>query len=138
LKEIDVKAQKGIAWSLWLSLAVTAIAMMAVYTYYGGWLYPKIFTVKHADGTRSEVGFKRTGWSTWEKEGVSRTYYSDGGLQEEMFYHDDAKHGIYRSWYENGAKMQNGVYENGRETGIWTTWNEVGQVIHEQTEGIAQ
>ena len=60
-----------------------------------------------------------------KKEGVYRSYHSDGQLWEEVNYIDGKKNGICKSYYSNGQLYEEVNYINDKENGIYKRyWND--------------
>jgi antitoxin component YwqK of YwqJK toxin-antitoxin module len=65
-----------------------------------------------------------------EKLSGSKSYYTDGKLESEIYY--DGKLSI--TYYENGQKQTEGIFLKGDiPNGVWKGWHENGKINYEAT-----
>lgn len=62
------------------------------------------------------------------KNGVYKTYYSNGQTKQESFYTNDELDGVEKGWYENGQLKFEKHYKKGIKRGNWKFWYENGVV----------
>lgn len=62
------------------------------------------------------------------KNGVYKTYYSNGQTKQESFYANDELDGVVKEWYENGKLKFEKHYKKGIRRGNWKFWYENGLV----------
>jgi antitoxin component YwqK of YwqJK toxin-antitoxin module len=64
-------------------------------------------------------------------DGVSKGWFSDGGLKHEQEWKDGVRHGKDIWYYRTGQKSEEGIYLNNFQHGKWTYWNENGETTAE-------
>ena len=67
------------------------------------------------------------------KEGLWKSWYTNGQLNVETNFKDGRHDGLYRSWHYNGQLSQKTNYINGEEDGLHQEWYENGKL---NTQGI--
>jgi antitoxin component YwqK of YwqJK toxin-antitoxin module len=81
----------------------------------------------NSDGRREE-----TNYVNGKKEGISRLYYQNGQLWEELNYNKDGKmEGTHKEWHQNGVVCYECYYVDGKREGFTRTWHQNGQLIGE-------
>jgi antitoxin component YwqK of YwqJK toxin-antitoxin module len=59
-------------------------------------------------------------------DGISRSWWPDGKLKQEVTWKDGLKHGSFNFWHENGQKWKEGTSKRDKRDGKWTYYNEDG------------
>lgn len=67
-----------------------------------------------------------------KKEGVWKSYNSEGYEMSIIVYKDGEKHGHVVVYYPNGAVHYSGEYEEGERVGPWKFYNEKGALVKEE------
>ncbi len=66
-------------------------------------------------------------------DGVQKSYYYDGQLEEESRYVQGKKDGVWKWYYENGQLGQESRYVQGPRDGVWKWYYENGKLQNEET-----
>ncbi|NND93369.1 MAG: hypothetical protein HKN45_00775 [Flavobacteriales bacterium] len=66
------------------------------------------------------------------KQGLWRTWHTNGELYKEGHVKADKEHGEYREYYENGILRYHYHYDMGKKTGKWLGWYEDGTIYTER------
>jgi hypothetical protein len=66
-----------------------------------------------------------------KKNGTARDFYQNGKTHLEIEYVNSVKHGITRMYYENGNLYQESPYENGKINGVQKKFREDGRLMAE-------
>jgi antitoxin component YwqK of YwqJK toxin-antitoxin module len=61
------------------------------------------------------------------RHGTSKTWYSNGQLEQEGAYDNDKKTGAFAYWHENGQIATTGAYRDDQPEGNWVWYYENGQ-----------
>lgn len=67
-----------------------------------------------------------------EKDGVWRSYNSEGYEMSIVVYKNGEKHGHVIVYHPNGAVYYSGEYEYGERVGEWKFYNEKGALVKEE------
>ena len=65
------------------------------------------------------------------KDGVLKSYYENGNLQETSYYKDGKLEGIQIAYYENGSLKSESTYKNGKLNGMVKSYYENGKIQRE-------
>ncbi len=74
---------------------------------------------------------------TWEngvKSGLWEQYYSDGHIKFRGIYLNNEKHGDLTAFYLSGRVMFTGKYEHGKRAGQWVYFDETGKIRKNENE----
>lgn len=67
-----------------------------------------------------------------KREGLWRTWHSNGGLYKEGSTSDNLEDGTYREYHESGLIRYEYHYDKGLKTGRWLSWYESGNIYTER------
>jgi antitoxin component YwqK of YwqJK toxin-antitoxin module len=70
-----------------------------------------------------------------KREGLWKSWYSNGSPWSETTFHEGIKNGPTTTWYENEKKRYEGFYTNDVESGVWKFWDEKGKLVSSQDYG---
>jgi antitoxin component YwqK of YwqJK toxin-antitoxin module len=62
-----------------------------------------------------------------KRDGVWKSYYTDGSPWSETVFEAGIKNGKTITWFDNEQKRYEGFYKDGKESGKWTFWDERGK-----------
>ena len=65
------------------------------------------------------------------KNGVAKTFYSNGAPRSLERYRKNRLHGLQNSWWPDGSKKSQAFYANGQRNGIHYEWYNNGQLERE-------
>ena len=65
------------------------------------------------------------------KNGVAKTFYSNGALRSLESYKKNRLHGLQNSWWPDGSKKSQALYNEGLRNGIHYEWYSNGQLERE-------
>ena len=82
-----------------------------------------VITECYEDGAKmSEITYEQG-----VKNGISKSWFSNGQLKEERGYLNDRFHGAYRVWAKTGLPRISGFYSNGKQHGEWILYDQDGE-----------
>ncbi len=102
-----------------------------------------------AEGTPSaetvleKIAEHKAPWQGWLYEtarlsGLSRSWYSNGQLEDECTYTAGQRTGLFRRWYFNGQLLDECTYAAGQRTGLYRRWYSDDQLWEECTFAAGQ
>ena len=65
------------------------------------------------------------------KNGVAKTFYSNGARRSLERYTENRLHGMQNSWWPDGSKKSQALYANGQRNGFHYEWYNNGQLERE-------
>ena len=78
-------------------------------------------------GYKSEIYFK-----CGDKDGLYRTWYINGQLNQEWNYKNGNRDGLQRTWFKNGQLQYETNYKDGIQDGLQKQWFPNGQLKYER------
>jgi len=91
---------------------------------------------------RNDTLMEKIWYQKGKKEGIARTWFSNGCLKSEYKYKANRLNGEYIAYWENGVKGTEAYYENGKLHGLEIKWHQSGmiakkrQLVYGQESGI--
>lgn len=81
------------------------------------------WTTFFEDGTKKEIeNYNDDG----EYDGIYKSFYPNGQLEEESSYKKDKHEGYYKAYYANGKMRTEGWFQNDNKGGTWLYYNPLG------------
>lgn len=71
-------------------------------------------------------------WKNGVKSGPWEQYYSDGKIKFRGTYLDNEKAGVFQAFYMSGKVMFTGKYSNGHQAGQWIYYDENGKLMKKE------
>lgn len=72
-------------------------------------------------------------WKDGMKDGASESFFSDGKVKMRTMYKNGEKSGPFSSYYYTGTPMITGGYLDGHQHGVWKYFSEKGEVVRTET-----
>ena len=85
----------------------------------------------HTNGKKQIVA----SYSDGKKHGRDRRWREDGKLSWDRQWKNGQKHGRHRFWYANGKLFNDFMYRDGIKHGRWRSWSLTGKPSMDPTDG---